>query len=117
MAPWDLKDKAAICGVGHSPYGRRLDRSPIDLAGEALRHALDDAGLSRDALDGLIVSFGTPIGVDADTLASTLGLKLTMYNQTWARSEEHTSELQSPVHLVCRLLLEKKKRSHNPYHH
>src|SRR5690348_18184548 len=26
------------------------------------------------------------------------------------RSEEHTSELQSPVHLVCRLLLEKKKR-------
>src|SRR5690348_17689886 len=25
------------------------------------------------------------------------------------RSEEHTSELQSPVHLVCRLLLEKKK--------
>src|SRR5690348_17841919 len=29
------------------------------------------------------------------------------------RSEEHTSELQSPVHLVCRLLLEKKKRSLN----
>src|SRR4051794_41612702 len=27
------------------------------------------------------------------------------------RSEEHTSELQSPVHLVCRLLLEKKKAS------
>src|SRR6266487_6582718 len=27
-----------------------------------------------------------------------------------SRSEEHTSELQSPVHLVCRLLLEKKKR-------
>src|SRR5438876_6066200 len=39
-------------------------------------------------------------------------------SSTWAaswrrvvpRSEEHTSELQSPVHLVCRLLLEKKKR-------
>src|SRR5690348_17670418 len=27
----------------------------------------------------------------------------------YRRSEEHTSELQSPVHLVCRLLLEKKK--------
>src|SRR5690348_17482414 len=27
-----------------------------------------------------------------------------------SRSEEHTSELQSPVHLVCRLLLEKKKK-------
>src|SRR5690348_17591094 len=30
------------------------------------------------------------------------------------RSEEHTSELQSPVHLVCRLLLEKKKDAHAP---
>src|SRR5438876_1651833 len=35
-------------------------------------------------------------------------------NTSWlpaiaTRSEEHTSELQSPVHLVCRLLLEKKK--------
>src|SRR5690348_17895063 len=34
----------------------------------------------------------------------------------WAppRSEEHTSELQSPVHLVCRLLLEKKKQHTSP---
>src|SRR5437879_10314714 len=32
--------------------------------------------------------------------------------ETWrnARSEEHTSELQSPMYLVCRLLLEKKKK-------
>src|SRR5687768_18117820 len=28
------------------------------------------------------------------------------------RSEEHTSELQSRLHLVCRLLLEKKKKNH-----
>src|SRR5256885_6989195 len=28
------------------------------------------------------------------------------------RSEEHTSELQSPCNLVCRLLLEKKKKNH-----
>src|SRR6266487_4408475 len=33
----------------------------------------------------------------------------------WRRSEEHTSELQSPVHLVCRLLLEKQKQ--NSTHH
>src|SRR5205807_4602380 len=33
------------------------------------------------------------------------------WNQSWfeRRSEEHTSELQSPCNLVCRLLLEKKK--------
>src|SRR5256885_11019599 len=30
----------------------------------------------------------------------------------WQRSEEHTSELQSPCNLVCRLLLEKKKNKH-----
>src|SRR4051794_41368842 len=33
------------------------------------------------------------------------------------RSEEHTSELQSPVHLVCRLLLEKKKKNTNQKSH
>src|SRR5256885_12323853 len=31
------------------------------------------------------------------------------------RSEEHTSELQSPCNLVCRLLLEKKKESSAPH--
>src|SRR2546429_7311273 len=31
-----------------------------------------------------------------------------------ARSEEHTSELQSRLHLVCRLLLEKKKQPYGP---
>src|SRR5256885_10709465 len=30
----------------------------------------------------------------------------------WKRSEEHTSELQSPCNLVCRLLLEKKKNTY-----
>src|SRR5258708_8849801 len=34
----------------------------------------------------------------------------------WSRSEEHTSELQSPDHLVCRLLLEKKKKHRTPGH-
>src|SRR5258708_12594576 len=33
--------------------------------------------------------------------------------QRQPRSEEHTSELQSPDHLVCRLLLEKKKKTKN----
>src|SRR2546422_7336577 len=44
-------------------------------------------------------------------------------NGTWSdaahrsgRSEEHTSELQSRLHLVCRLLLEKKKKNHTKRH-
>src|SRR5437762_11423677 len=40
-------------------------------------------------------------------IISTLGFRI--------RSEEHTSELQSPMYLVCRLLLEKKKKNKN-YH-
>src|SRR5256885_6985051 len=32
------------------------------------------------------------------------------------RSEEHTSELQSPCNLVCRLLLEKKKKKYNTHY-
>src|SRR2546422_3484877 len=34
---------------------------------------------------------------------------------SWVRSEEHTSELQSRLHLVCRLLLEKKKKTIRNY--
>src|SRR2546426_9034456 len=36
--------------------------------------------------------------------------KLKTLSRGYARSEEHTSELQSPCNLVCRLLLEKKKK-------
>src|SRR5690348_18168491 len=43
----------------------------------------------------------------AALLASAVGAPMACA----ARSEEHTSELQSPVHLVCRLLLEKKKQN------
>src|SRR5205809_4877552 len=44
--------------------------------------------------------------------ASTRGKKKDSASATRARSEEHTSELQSRLHLVCRLLLEKKKQRH-----
>src|SRR3989454_2226470 len=50
--------------------------------------------------------------VDARLLARMLlsGLIPEAYPQSADRSEEHTSELQSPCNLVCRLLLEKKKK-------
>src|SRR5690348_17896505 len=47
------------------------------------------------------VTLLAPINI-VEELAKPISLSL--------RSEEHTSELQSPVHLVCRLLLEKKKK-------
>src|SRR2546426_8470549 len=39
-----------------------------------------------------------------------LATTFTVYAPSHPRSEEHTSELQSPCNLVCRLLLEKKKK-------
>src|SRR5258708_11056720 len=44
-------------------------------------------------------------------ITATLGLFVSLLVVIGTRSEEHTSELQSPDHLVCRLLLEKKKHN------
>src|SRR5207248_10220223 len=53
---------------------------------------------------------GCPFGAYFSTQASTLPAAMATGRLT--RSEEHTSELQSPYDLVCRLLLEKKKLIH-----
>src|SRR5258708_32122730 len=47
------------------------------------------------------------------TRTGTLPERCRCYRHRAIRSEEHTSELQSPDHLVCRLLLEKKKDAKN----
>src|SRR2546422_4862524 len=49
------------------------------------------------------------LGLDAHGLTELAGAGLAMIAVVALRSEEHTSELQSRLHLVCRLLLEKKK--------
>src|SRR2546429_6052435 len=46
----------------------------------------------------------------------TLARSEARYRNLFERSEEHTSELQSRLHLVCRLLLEKKKKNPNSQH-
>src|SRR2546425_10193719 len=46
--------------------------------------------------------------------ASANGVEATVEANVATRSEEHTSELQSLAYLVCRLLLEKKKRRSRP---
>src|SRR5258708_23760870 len=53
-----------------------------------------------------------PLAVYESRLSPSRRWSSIVYGQ-WLRSEEHTSELQSPDHLVCRLLLEKKKRNSN----
>src|SRR2546426_6557406 len=77
--------------------------SPFD---RYLQH--DDAALTSEEKRGALLFFG-----DKARCASCHGGPL-LGGQNFAnagvRSEEHTSELQSPCNLVCRLLLEKKKQ-------
>src|SRR2546422_1425069 len=48
-------------------------------------------------------------------LCNTTHLQIARALELAPRSEEHTSELQSRLHLVCRLLLEKKKKKNNTH--
>src|SRR5207244_13610569 len=58
-------------------------------------------------------TFASPFGRESFSPASRLCYGAAATPQVRIRSEEHTSELQSPDHLVCRLLLEKKKKKQN----
>src|SRR5438094_5576779 len=68
---------------------------------------------------GAFIPIGIRLGLDAKERikAEPRGFAVTYYTgekapcPCIARSEEHTSELQSPYDLVCRLLLEKKKKN------
>src|SRR3712207_8738632 len=52
-----------------------------------------------------------------DAAALGVGAWTSIPSRTRSRSEEHTSELQSRQYLVCRLLLEKKKKTNNTHQH
>src|SRR5689334_23399943 len=67
-------------GTPAAPRSRRFAHAPLVLC-------IDDEKQVREGMAALLGSWGCE-----------------------ARSEEHTSELQSQFHLVCRLLLEKKKK-------
>ena len=68
-----LERRAVISGIGQSAVGRRLGRSDLDLTVEAALVAIEDAGLTRDDIDGLSTypgmgmgpgGFGGPAGPD-----------------------------------------------------
>src|SRR5690242_21607660 len=71
-----------------------VSNSPLEMQGD------DKSTIAKIKKDTLTAVIGAPGGDDV---------------YAW-RSEEHTSELQSHVNLVCRLLLEKKKKKITHYH-
>src|ERR1039458_10571785 len=79
--------------------------------------ALPSRRLLTNRKRNCLFSRARPISTRIDLRASGLGSRTSRYGAkastaSWyTRSEEHTSELQSLRHLVCRLLLEKKKNT------
>src|SRR2546430_8757490 len=65
---------------------------------------------SRHFAKSLANSFAPCVRMGAGVLRSSSRMTKTQRLRMAARSEEHTSELQSQSNLVCRLLLEKKKK-------
>src|SRR2546422_8319148 len=80
----------------------------------ALKNAIDYLYKEWNNKAAGFVSYGGAGGVRAvENLRLVMGEL--MVADARARSEEHTSELQSRLHLVCRLLLEKKKNKHTAH--
>src|SRR5439155_26960569 len=90
-----LHDALPILGFGIS-HGRRGDRGRMSLSNSAIYYLFYPSGSPKT----------TPVLRTGPTAAAG---RHQVANSAAARSEEHTSELQSRGHLVCRLLLEKKK--------
>src|SRR5438034_8043651 len=112
--PQDEADRIAQLAREDPALGERLDA--LDRSDEALRAsgAIDaiasrvrnhvDAHSHAPAAGRGVASYWIVPAIAAATIA------IVVFARTPPRSEEHTSELQSHSDLVCRLLLEKKKR-------
>src|SRR5438876_3469442 len=86
----------ALAGAGHEivKVGRKSGDFQVEIENlESVRKLYQAVG----SFDAVVIAAGEVVFAPLSELTAE------------KRSEEHTSELQSPVHLVCRLLLEKKK--------
>jgi|SRR5581483_8795276 len=73
-----LRGSAAIAGLGITPQGKVYDRNAIGFAVDAVKLALDDAGLAREDLDGLLVNPGLTwgdMGMGSFQLQQAMGLR------------------------------------------
>src|SRR2546430_16203694 len=108
MIELTMTSLSSACAIQlHTPADRAFfffnDTAPTEIYTLSLHDALPisvDNLVAREA--GLLATLWDPVD------ATGLGFRV-------ARSEEHTSELQSQSNLVCRLLLEKKKKHTRPH--
>jgi acetyl-CoA acetyltransferase len=90
----NLRDRTAIIGVGNSKYEKQSAAvSPLVPLVTAFKNALDDAGLQRSDIDGLLVNIGTPFGVDYDQVSEAFGLDIHFSDQTWTHGRQMATVL------------------------
>src|SRR3712207_8537611 len=89
------------------PY-TTLFRSPVE--------ETDTRGRKKRTTEARDNRRGIPQGSPVSPLLANLYMRRFVLGWKKLRSEEHTSELQSRQYLVCRLLLEKKKKTNNNSH-
>src|SRR5258708_25741437 len=89
---------------------RRPPRSTLFPYTTLFRSSLSASNVGADS--GALAAAST---VPTREAGSSVSVPVSARRTRARRSEEHTSELQSPDHLVCRLLLEKKKTKQSEY--
>src|SRR5262249_60492646 len=78
MSVHPLRGAAAIAGLGITPQGKVYGTNAIGFAVDAVRLALEDAGLTRTDLDGLLLNPGltwSDMGMGSFGLSQALGLR------------------------------------------
>src|SRR5690625_6459332 len=95
-----LRGAVSIARRLQDPLAELVKIDPKAIGVGQYQHDVNQTALAR-TLDGVVEDAVNGVGVDLNTASAPLLERV--------RSEEHTSELQSRGHLVCRLLLEKKK--------
>lgn len=80
----NMRGATAIVGMGDTGFIGNSANTPISLASRVVATALEDSGLRRSDIDGLVVHIGSPRGSDYDRTASALGLSVRFAAQPWS---------------------------------
>src|SRR5690554_7191117 len=96
-----------LSGASEELYRKRIATHRDDYP-----RTLNDIEMLLNEAEAAVGVANIPLGLGIPGTVSRKTGRVKNANSTWlnGRSEEHTSELQSRPHLVCRLLLEKKKK-------
>src|SRR2546428_13974625 len=81
--PTRLRDRCAIAGIGLSRFGKLPGTSTMGFTLEAAKRAIEDCGVERDAIDGVLALMPAVLGVEhgpAKRAPALLGLSATLFS-------------------------------------